>query len=116
MLKVKRVYDPPARGDGHRLLVDRLWPRGLSKAEAGVDEWRRDLAPSDGLRRWFSHDPAKWDEFRRRYRRELDAAGKTEDLRQIGRRAQEGNVTLLFGAKETEHNDAIALREMILGL
>jgi uncharacterized protein YeaO (DUF488 family) len=116
MLKVKRVYEPKARGDGHRILVDRLWPRGLSKAKAGVDEWRKDLAPSDGLRRWFSHDAVKWDEFRQRYRRELEALGKIEDLREIGQRAQEGNVTLLFGAKETEHNDAVALREMILAL
>jgi len=114
MLKVKRVYDPPAAEDGYRILVDRLWPRGIPRAR--VDEWRRDLAPSDALRRWFGHDPSRWDEFRRRYRAELEASGKIEDLRDIARRARRGTVTLLFGTREVEHNNAVALREIIEGM
>lgn len=116
MLKVKRIYDPPAAEDGYRILVDGLWPRGVSKERARLDEWRRDLAPSPALRVWFrNHDPGRWDEYRRRYRTELEAAGKMEYLREIGQRARRENVTLLYATRDREHNNPIALREMILG-
>ena len=115
MLKVKRVYDPPAKEDGYRILVDRVWPRGFTKEKARVDEWRKDLGPSDALRKWFAHDPDKWDEFRRRYRTELEKAGKWPDLMRIAERAKKGDVTLVFSARDAEHNQAVALREMALG-
>lgn len=111
-LKVKRVYEPPAAADGERVLVDRLWPRGLSKAKARIEEWKRDLAPSTALRKEFCHDAAKWDEFRRHYAKELAAhAEAADDLR---KRAKKKTVTLLFGAKDVEHNNAVALREWLL--
>ncbi len=114
-LKVKRVYDPPSKEDGVRILVDRIWPRGLTKDRAHVDAWRKDLGPSDALRTWFGHDPDKWDEFRRRYRDELKAGGRWKDLLAIADRAEREDVTLLFGARDTVHNQAVALREMALG-
>jgi uncharacterized protein YeaO (DUF488 family) len=109
MLRTKRVYDRPARGDGYRVLVDRLWPRGLSKEEARVDIWLKDIAPSGELRKWFGHDPQRWPEFKRRYFRELDR--KAELAERIPRRGK--TVTLLFGAKDEEHNNAVALREYL---
>ncbi len=115
MLKVKRVYEPASGDDGYRILVDRVWPRGFTKEKAHVDEWRKDLGPSDALRKWFAHDPKKWDEFRKRYRAELEKTGKWADLMQIARRAAKEDVTLVFGAKDTERNQAVALREMALG-
>lgn len=115
MLKLKRVYDPPAADDGYRILVDRVWPRGVTKEKAGIREWRRDLAPSDGLRAWFGHEPDKWDEFRRRYRSELEAAGKMTDVRRIAEMATSKDVTLVFGARDALHNQAVALREFALG-
>ncbi len=114
MLRVKRVYDPVSQDDGVRILVDRLWPRGLTK-EAVHAEWRRDLSPSDELRKWYAHDPNKWDEFRRRYRKELEAAGKWNDVEAIAARAKKETVTLVFGSKERERNQAVALKEMALG-
>ncbi len=114
MLRVKRVYDPVSQDDGVRILVDRLWPRGLTK-EAVHAEWRRDLSPSDELRKWYAHDPKKWDEFRRRYRKELEAAGKWKDVESIAARAKKETVTLVFGSKEGERNQAVALKEMALG-
>ncbi len=115
MLKVKRVYDPPSPEDGARILVDRVWPRGMTKEKARVDAWRKDLAPSDALRTWFGHDPDKWDEFRRRYRDELRASGRWEDLKALAERAKHEDVTLVFGARDPAHNQAVALREMALG-
>ena len=103
-LRVKRVYEEPEEVDGERMLIDRLWPRGLSKEKAEITAWRKDLAPSDELRKWFGHEADRWEEFMKRYRVELEEAGKTENLRKIGERAAERNVTLLFGAKDTEHN------------
>ncbi len=114
-LKTKRVYEPAAAEDGHRILVDRVWPRGLTKSAVRVDAWRKDLAPSEGLRKWFAHDPSKWDEFRRRYRDELRKSGKWADVQGLADRAEKENVTLVFGARDETHNQAVALKEMALG-
>ncbi len=115
MLKVKRVYEPATQSDGYRILVDRVWPRGFTKERAHVDEWRRDLGPSDTLRKWFGHDPKKWEEFRRRYRKEIETAGKGPDLVRIAERAKEEDVTLVYSAKDEARNQAVALRDMALG-
>jgi uncharacterized protein YeaO (DUF488 family) len=111
MIRIKRVYEPQARSDGRRILVDRLWPRGLSKKDAAVDEWMKDIAPSAELRRWFGHDPRRWPEFKRRYRHELRAHG--ELLRSITARASRGTVTLVYGARDEAHNDAVVLAAAI---
>jgi len=108
MIYVKRVYEPADRGDGARFLVDRLWPRGLKKADLRADNWIKAVSPSDGLRHWFGHDPAKWKEFQRRYFAELD--GKPEAWQPLVRAAQVSEITLLFSARDTEHNNAVALR------
>jgi uncharacterized protein YeaO (DUF488 family) len=110
-LRMKRAYDAPDPSDGYRVLIDRLWPRGVSKEEAQLDEWARELAPSSELRRWFAHDPAKFDEFRRRYRDEL--GDQDEKLRELRRRARAGTLTLVYGARDTEHNDAVVLAELL---
>jgi len=111
MLKVKRVYDPVERSDGTRILVDRLWPRGIKKEAAKIDNWLKDIAPSNELRMWFSHDPARWSEFKRRYIRELvEKSVLVEELRAM---AQEGVVTLLFAAKDINRNNAVVLKELI---
>ena len=111
MLKLKRVYDPYAKADGMRVLVDRLWPRGMKKEEAGVDLWLKEIAPSDALRKWFSHDPDKWQEFKKRYKKELeDGQDVIEDLKKA---AQKETVTLLYAAKDTERNNAVVLKEII---
>jgi uncharacterized protein YeaO (DUF488 family) len=115
MLRIKRIYEPPSKKDGRRILVDRVWPRGFTKEKASVDEWRKDLAPSDSLRKWFGHDPKKWEEFRERYRRQLQKEGKGSDLKAIAQRAKRENVTLVFSAKDEEHNQAVALKEVIEG-
>ena len=108
MIRVKRAYDAPARGDGTRILIDRVWPRGLTKQDVAVDEWLKDVAPSAALRRWFGHDPAKWQEFRRRYAAELaEQPDAVAHLRGLARR---GTVTLVFGARDAEHNNAAALK------
>jgi uncharacterized protein YeaO (DUF488 family) len=110
-LRVRRVYDPPAASDGCRVLVDRLWPRGLTREAAQVDHWLRELAPSNELRKWFAHDPARWDEFRQRYAGELQtpaAAAALVELRALS--AAHPVVTLLYGARDTTHNNAEALR------
>ena len=106
-LRIKRAYEEPAHDDGVRILVDRLWPRGLSKPRARVDLWLKDLAPSSPLRRWFNHDPARWAEFRRRYARELDA--KDRAIAALRGAVRRGRVTLLFSASDPEHNNAVAL-------
>ena len=110
-VRIKRVYDPPEVADGRRVLVDRLWPRGLTRQAARVDLWLREIAPSDELRREFGHEPARWEEFRRRYRAELAAA--SEPLARLRREAAAGPVTLLFGAADREHNNAVVLRELL---
>ncbi len=111
MIALKRVYDEPDPGDGLRILVDRLWPRGVKKEAAHLDRWEKDLAPSDDLRRWFAHDPEKWTEFRRRFREEL--ADKGALLHELARQAGRGRVTLLFAAKDEEHNNAVVLKELL---
>lgn len=112
-LRLKRVYAQPSDDDGQRVLVDRIWPRGLSKEKAAVDLWLKEVAPSTALRRWFGHDPKKWDEFRRRYRAELEErADAVETLRNL---AAKRRVTLLFGAKDETHNQAVALKEFMEG-
>ena len=108
-LRLKRVYDPAAPEDGTRILVDRLWPRGLTKENAAVDHWMKDIAPSAGLRKWFGHNPDRWPEFQHRYVEEL--LENTALLGQICDIAREHTVTLLFGAHDEEHNDAVVLRE-----
>ena len=111
MLKIKRVYDPVSPDDGKRILIDRLWPRGMNKEKAHIDEWMKEIAPSNELRKWYSHDPAKWAEFKKRYKKEL--AGKAELLKKIKAEAQTQTVTLLFSTKELELNNAVALKEML---
>lgn len=111
-LRVKRVYASPSPEDGARILVDRLWPRGLSREKARVDLWLKELAPSTELRKWFNHDPAKWDEFRQRYQQELRQ--QPAALAQLVELADTRPVTLLFGAKEERFNDAVALKAFIL--
>jgi len=111
MVRIKRIYDEPAAEDGTRILVDRLWPRGIAKEKARIDEWLKEIAPSDELRKWFGHDPARWDEFQERYRRELEA--KTELLDQLQGLAKKGTVTLLFAAKDEEHNNAVVLKKLL---
>jgi len=113
MLSVKRVYESKEAADGVRILVDRLWPRGLRSAEAGIDEWIKDAAPSDELRKWFAHDPEKWPEFKRKYIQELAAPEKAALLKRIAKLAASGNVTLVYAAKDTEHNNARVLEELI---
>ena len=111
-IAVKRIYEDPAATDGCRVLVDRLWPRGLSKERAALDHWFRDVAPSNELRRWYGHDPDKWDEFRRRYRAELDADPSVLDpLRQL--MEKEKTVTLLFSSRNETRNNAVALAEIL---
>ena len=110
-LSIKRVYLPPDDGDGQRILVDRLWPRGISKRDAAVDVWLKEIAPSAKLRRWFGHDPAKWDEFRKRYRAELtDNEHAVAQLREL---ANEGRTTLVYGAHDEIHNQARVLLEFM---
>ena len=108
MIKIKRVYEKPAKEDGWRVLVDRLWPRGMKKEAAHLDAWRKDVAPSDALRKWFGHEPEKWGDFQKRYRSEL--AKKRELVAELKKMTKEhGTLTLLFGAKDEEHNEAVVL-------
>jgi uncharacterized protein YeaO (DUF488 family) len=111
-IKIKRVYEQPDREDGIRILVDRLWPRGLTKERAKIDIWLKDIAPSTELRKWFGHDPQKWSEFTARYEDELRLHGK--QLSQLKQEAAHGPVTLLFGAKDEQHNEAVILQKMLL--
>ncbi|MFB3764572.1 MAG: DUF488 domain-containing protein [Methanotrichaceae archaeon] len=110
MIKTERIYNAPT-GRGFRILVDRLWPRGLRKDEVKVDLWLKEIAPSNELRKWFGHDPAKWTEFRDKFFKELDQ--KIEPIDQITAKVKEGDVILLYGAKDERHNNAVALKEYI---
>ncbi len=107
----KRVYEKPAAGDGYRVLVDRVWPRGLTKAEVDMDEWLKDVAPSSALRKWFGHVPARFDEFRTRYHEELKGTEALAHLRKIV--ADHADVTLLYSARDEQHNQAIVLRDLV---
>lgn len=111
MIKLKRIYDKFEKNDGYRILVDRLWPRGVSKERAHLDLWMKEVAPSTELRKWFGHDPRKWSEFKQCYRKELVSNLAFAEFKKIVRR--EKNVTLLFGARDEEHNEAIVLRDLI---
>jgi uncharacterized protein YeaO (DUF488 family) len=113
MLTIKRAYDPAAKNDGTRFLVERLWPRGIKKVDLPLDAWLPDVGPSTALRKWFSHDPAKWDAFRTRYFRELDA--RPETWEPIAAAARRGPVTLVFSSRDSVHNNAVALQEYLAG-
>lgn len=111
-IQLKRAYEPSAASDGLRVLVDRLWPRGVTKAEAAIDRWMKTIAPSAALRQWFAHDVARWDEFQQRYRQELqDHAEEVSELRELARLQP---ITLVYSAHDSAHNDAVVLREFLL--
>ena len=110
-VRLKRAYDPAAATDGHRVLIDRIWPRGVSRDQARLDEWARELGPSSKLRQWFGHDPARFAEFRRRYERELRA--HDEKVRELRGLADKGTLTLVYGARDTEHNNAVVLAGLL---
>jgi uncharacterized protein YeaO (DUF488 family) len=111
-VKLKRAYEPAKPGDGTRVLVDRLWPRGVKKTDAAIDIWLKDIAPSTALRKWFGHDPARWREFRTRYQREVKQ--RPEPFEQLRELARQGVVTLVYSAHDEAHNDAVVLRSMLL--
>lgn len=111
MIKLKRVYEAPSVTDGLRVLVDRLWPRGLTRNRAAVDLWLKEVAPSTELRKWFGHDPAKWKQFQVRYRKELRAGHDAISL--LKEKSKQGTVTLLYGARDTEHNEALLLKALL---
>jgi uncharacterized protein YeaO (DUF488 family) len=110
-IQLKRAYEKPAKSDGFRVLIDRLWPRGVRKEDLKLDLWLKELGPSTELRKWFGHDPEKWEEFRKRYFRELDA--HPEEIRQLRAKMRDGPLTLVFGSKEERFNDATALKEYL---
>jgi uncharacterized protein YeaO (DUF488 family) len=110
-VRLKRAYLPPSSEDGARVLVDRLWPRGLRKSDAGIDRWLKEAAPSTELRRWFGHDPSRWAEFRRRYKAEL--SGNAESLNELRAMAQNGRLTLVYAARDELHNEAVVLRDVL---
>jgi len=111
MIEIERVYDEKERSNGYRILVDRLWPRGLKKEDVKADLWLKEVAPSSELRKWFGHDPEKWKEFKRRYFRELK--DRQDELDVIRSHAKKGDVVLLYGARDAEHNHALALKEYL---
>src|SRR5688572_14866339 len=110
-IKIKRVYEQPDRKDGERILVDRLWPRGLTKEKAHVDLWIKEIAPSTELRKWFGHDPKKWKNFRRRY--ETEIRHKEDLMKVLKQKAREGTITLIYGARDEKHNEALVLRQFL---
>jgi uncharacterized protein YeaO (DUF488 family) len=112
-VKLKRAYESPAAKDGIRILIDRLWPRGISKKKAALDQWMKDIAPSAELRKWFGHDPARWEEFRRRYAEEVRHNPALLD--QLRSFARHGPITLVYSAHDEVHNDAVVLRDLLLG-
>jgi uncharacterized protein YeaO (DUF488 family) len=113
MIYVKRIYSESHKHDGFRLLVDRVWPRGMSKARANIDEWRKELAPSTALRKWFGHDPAKWAGFQARYRKELAESEGIESLKVLAARARHDTITLVYSAADEQHNQAVVLKEFL---
>lgn len=110
-IRLKRAYDPPAPDDGVRILVERLWPRGVSKEHAALDAWHKDVAPSRELRRWFHHDPARWDEFQQRYRAELQ--GNPDAVEELRRLCRRGTVTFIYASHDEKHNGALALKTFL---
>jgi uncharacterized protein YeaO (DUF488 family) len=115
-IAIKRAYEPPASDDGYRVLVDRIWPRGVTRDALHIDEWARELAPSTALRTWFGHDPARWQEFRRRYLEELRSDVATDLLARLSTRARASPVTLVYSARDTAHNQARVLAEVLAGM
>lgn len=113
MIRLKRIYEPAARDDGERFLVERLWPRGIGKGSARIADWLKDLAPSPALRTWYGHDPAKWTEFRKRYRAELRDPARQALLRDLAARARRGRVTFVFAARDMERNSARVLKDVV---
>jgi uncharacterized protein YeaO (DUF488 family) len=113
MIKLKRAYEKPSRADGARILVERLWPRGLSKERAAVDLWLKEVAPSPELRKWFGHDPARWQQFQKRYWKELEE--NEEAVRLLKQKGKQGTVTLVYAARDAEHNSALALKRFLEG-
>ncbi len=113
MIQIKRVYDRPGAQDGMRILVDRVWPRGFSKERVRMTEWRKDLAPSTPLRKWFGHDPAKWSEFRKRYRAELKQSDRLVALKTLAQLSRRQTITLVYSAADEEHNQAVVLKELL---
>lgn len=113
-IAIKRAYDEPTESDGYRVLVDRIWPRGVSKEDAKLDDWVKVMAPSTELRKWFGHDPERWDEFRKRYRKELDASDEAQAaLNNLRKRAKKHRVTLVFAARDSEHSNAAFLVDLL---
>jgi uncharacterized protein YeaO (DUF488 family) len=110
-VQIKRIYDPAERGDGYRVLVDRIWPRGVSGEDANLDEWAKDLAPSAELRKWFGHDPERFAEFSDRYRAELSE--RSEEIQRLRALARKGSLTILYAARDREHNNAVVLAELV---
>ena len=113
MVNLKRAYEAASRGDGYRVLVERLWPRGIRKEALALDEWRKEVAPSGELRKWFNHDPERWSEFKLRYLKELKETAALEQLRALADRAAGGTLTLVFSSHDTEHNNAVVLKGQI---
>lgn len=111
MINIKRIYDDASPDDGRRIYVDRLWPRGVKKDEVKLDEWLKDIAPSDALRKWFAHDPSKYEEFKKRYIKELDP--KLDILERLRKEGKKGTITLLYSARDTEHNNALVLKGVL---
>jgi uncharacterized protein YeaO (DUF488 family) len=112
-IAIKRAYAAPSRDDGRRVLVDRMWPRGVARAKLALDGWMKDAAPSDGLRRWFNHDPARWPEFVARYGDELSKPPASEAVAALAQCAREGALTLVYAASDEAHNNAVALRDVV---
>lgn len=113
-ITIKRIYEEANKNDGYRLLIDRIWPRGVSKEDADLDDWKKELAPSTDLRKWFDHDPEKFDDFKKKYKRELE--DKTDALEEVKKIVQSKRLTLLYGAKDEEHNQAVVLKEVLENL
>ena len=113
MVAIKRVYEKPVKSDGQRILVDGLWPRGFSRSQLKIERWMRELAPSAVLRKWYGHEPKKWDEFRRRYRRELAASPRMELVEELVKLARQDKITLVFAARDVERSNAAVLQEMV---
>lgn len=115
MIQLKRVYDPYSKEDGYRILVDRLWPRGVSKEKAHLDLWLKEIGPTTELRKWFGHDPKKWEEFEKRYKKELkDKTELVQQLKNLEKKHKQ--VTLLYGARDTEHNEATVLQNVVMSM